>query len=62
MYSTYNEGKSVISEQIISTLKNKIYKYMSAMSRNAYIDKLSLSELATKNKTKTAIAFIEQSK
>lgn len=62
MYSTYNEGKSVISGQIISTLKNKIYKYMSAMSRNAYINKLSLSELATKNKTKTAIAFIEQSK
>ena len=28
MYSTHNEGKSVIAERFIGTLKNKIYKYM----------------------------------
>ena len=35
MYSTYNEGKSVLSERFIKTLKNKIYKQMKAMSKNA---------------------------
>ena len=28
MYSTHNEGKSVIAERFIRTLKNTIYKYM----------------------------------
>ena len=28
MYSTHNEGKSVVAERFIRTLKNKIYKYM----------------------------------
>ena len=28
MYSTQNEGESVIAERFIRTLKNKIYKYM----------------------------------
>ena len=40
MYSTNNEGKSVISERFIKTLKNKIYKYMTSISKNVYIDKL----------------------
>ena len=40
MYSTNNEGKSVISERFIRTLKNKIYKYMTSISKNVYIDKL----------------------
>ena len=40
MYSTHNEGKSVIAERFIKTLKNKIYKYMTSLSRNVYIDKL----------------------
>ena len=40
MYSTNNEGKSVITERFIKTLKNKIYKYMTAISKNVYIDKL----------------------
>ena len=40
MYSTHNEGKSVIAERFIRTLKNKIYKYMTSLSRNVYIDKL----------------------
>ena len=40
MYSTNNEGKSVIAERFIKTLKNKIYKYMTSISKNVYIDKL----------------------
>ena len=40
MYSTHNEGKSVIAERFIRTLKNKIYKYMTSVSKNVYIDKL----------------------
>ena len=28
MYSTYNEGKSVVTERFIRTLKNKVYKFM----------------------------------
>ena len=39
MYSTYNEAKSVITERFIRTLKNKIYKYMTSVSKNVYIDK-----------------------
>ena len=39
MYSTHNEGKSVIAERFIRTLKNKIYKYMTLVSKNVYIDK-----------------------
>ena len=34
MYSTYNEGKSVAAERLISTLKNKIYKFMTSLSKN----------------------------
>ena len=41
MYSTYNEGKSVIAEGFTRTLKSKSYKYMSSMSKNVYIDKLN---------------------
>ena len=40
MYSTYNEGKSVVAERFIRTLKSKIYKYMTSISKNVYIDKL----------------------
>ena len=40
MYSTHNEGKSVIAERFIRTLKNKIYKYMTPVSKNVYIDQL----------------------
>ena len=40
MYSANNEGKSVIAERFIRTLKNKIYKYMTSVSKNVYIDKL----------------------
>ena len=40
MYSTHNEGKSVVAERFIRTTKNKIYKYMTSISKNVYIDKL----------------------
>ena len=40
MYSIYNEGKSVVAERFIRTLKTKIYKYMTLISKNVYIDKL----------------------
>ena len=40
MYSTNNEGKPVIAERFIRTLKNKIYKCMTSISKNVYIDKL----------------------
>ena len=40
MYSKHNEGKSVVAERFIRTLKNKIYKYMTSVSKNVYIDKL----------------------
>ena len=40
MYSINNEGKSVVAERFIRTLKTKIFKYMTSVSKNVYIDKL----------------------
>ena len=40
MYSTYNEGKSVVAERFIRTLKNKLYKHMTANGKNVYYDVL----------------------
>ena len=40
MYSIQNEGKSVVAERFVRTLKTKIYKYMTSVSKNVYIDKL----------------------
>ena len=40
MYSTYNKGKSVVAERFIRTLKNKIFKHMTAISKNVYFDVL----------------------
>ena len=40
MYSIHNEGKSVVPERFIRTFMAKIYKYMSSISKNVYIDKL----------------------
>ena len=36
MHSTHNEGKSAVAERFIRNLKNKIYKHMTAVSKNAY--------------------------
>ena len=40
MYSTHNEGKSVVAERFIRAIKSKIYKYMTSISKNVYTDKL----------------------
>ena len=40
MYSTHNEGKPIVAERFIRILMNKIYKYMTSISKNVYIDKL----------------------
>ena len=40
MYSTHNEGKSVVAERFIKTLKSRVYKYMTSISKNVYINKL----------------------
>ena len=40
MYSTFNEGKSVVAERFIRTLKDKIFKHMTAISKNVYFDVL----------------------
>ena len=40
IYSTHNEGKSVVAEGFVRALNNKIYKYMTSVSKNEYIDKL----------------------
>ena len=43
MYSIHNEGKSVVAERFIKLLKTKIFKYMSFVSKNVYIDKFDIS-------------------
>ena len=40
MYSTHNEGKSVVAERFIRTFKNRIDKYMTLTSKNVLIHKL----------------------
>ena len=39
MYSTFSEGKSFVAERFIKTLKNRIYKHMTAISKNIYVYK-----------------------
>ena len=41
MFSIFNEGKSVVAERFIRTLKNKIFKHMTAISKNVYFDVLN---------------------
>ena len=40
MYSTFTEGKSVVAERFIRTIKNKLYKHMTATGKNVYYDVL----------------------
>ena len=40
MYQIHNKGKSVVAERFIRTLKTIIYKYMTSISEDVYIDKL----------------------
>ena len=39
MYSTHNEGKSVVAERFIRILQNKIYIYTTSIIKKWYIDK-----------------------
>ena len=50
MYSTHNEGKSVAAERFIRPLNNKVYKYITPISKNLYIDKLILFVILTEKK------------
>ena len=43
MYSTHNGGNSVVAQRFIRALKNKIYKYMTSISKNVYNDKLDVT-------------------
>ena len=56
MYSTHSKEKSVVAEIFIRILKNKIYKYVTSISKNVYIDKLD--DIVTN----TTIHIIAQSK
>ena len=49
MYSTFNEGKSVVSERFIRTLKNKIFKHMETISKTVYFDVLDDEVFMKKN-------------
>ena len=55
MYSTNNEGKFVIAERFITKLKNEIYKYMTSISKNIYIDKIDDIVKEYNNKYQTSI-------
>ena len=55
MYSTNNEGKFVIAERFITKLKNEIYKYMTSISKNIYIDKIDDIVKEYNNKYHTSI-------
>ena len=41
MYSTHNEGKSVVAERFIRNLKNKVYKHMTVIPKNVYFNVLN---------------------
>ena len=47
MHSIHNERKSVVSERVIRTLKNKIFKYMTSILKNVYFHKLE--DIVNKN-------------
>ena len=41
IYATDNEEKSVVTERFIRILKNKIFKHITAISKNVYFDVLN---------------------
>ena len=51
MYSTNKEGKSVVAERFIRMLKSKIYKYMTSISKNVYINQLDDQPIDVKDNT-----------
>ena len=50
MYSTFNEGKSVVVERFTRTLKTKLYKHMTAINKDVYYD--VLDDIVNKYNTK----------
>ena len=46
MYSIHNEGKSVIVERFIRTLKTKVYNYITSVSKHVYINKLDVQQMS----------------
>ena len=71
VYSTFNEGKSVVAERFIKTLKNEIYKHMTTIGKNVYTDVLDdivkkynntvHSSIKMKPKDVTDIKYVEYS-
>ena len=71
MYSTFNEGKSVVAERFIKTLNNKIYKHMTTIGKNVYFNDLDdvvkkynntvHSSIKMKPKDVTSNSFVEYS-
>ena len=71
MYSTFKEGKSVVAKRSIKTLKNKIYKHMTYIGKNVYIDVLDYidkkynntvhNSIKMKPKDVTDIKYVEYS-
>ena len=71
MYSTLNEGKSVVAERLIKNLKNKIYKHMTTIGKNVYFNDLDNivdkynnsihSSIKMKPKDVTDIKYVEYS-
>ena len=60
MYSTHNEGKSVVAERFIKTLKNKIYKPMTYIGKNVYFNVLDVhSSIKMKPKEVIDDSFVE---
>ena len=59
MHSTHNEGKSVVAERFIRILKNKIYKYMTLVSKNVYGNKLDYIVNKYNNTYHSIIAQLE---
>ena len=55
MYSTYNEGKSVVAERFIRTLKDRVFKHMTAISKNVYFD--VLDDIVNKYNNKTHVTL-----
>ena len=58
MYSTYNEGKSIVAEKFIRTLKGKIYKKWQIMIVNLTLIKISCREYS-RNKPEANKHFVK---
>ena len=60
MYSTHNERKFLVAERFIRTLKNKIYKHMTSISKNVYIIKILNIMLGTMQEYQNLKSFLRK--